>query len=166
MEKKVEKVVLKKMMSLPANKVLLLEDLQIPLKNMLGLQWEDSLQHLESVLSRLDKKEVIRLDEARSGHYRLFKGINFEDYTAPPQSQGTPINIGSFHNNGSAQFGDNNVSNIQLIQSIEQLLTKIDNSEATPQEKKAAKEQIKAIFDNPTISSVLGGVAGSLFELF
>ncbi|MEZ8192720.1 hypothetical protein [Vibrio sp. 1F279] len=105
MEKHVEKLVLKEMMKLSDNKVLLLDNLQIPLLNTLGLQWSECLPFLETVLNDLSDKGVIRTENLRSGQWRFFKGIEFDDYTKPPQKHALGINIESFHNNGSAQFG-------------------------------------------------------------
>ncbi|MFA0608967.1 hypothetical protein [Vibrio sp. 10N.222.49.B4] len=159
MEKHVEKLVLKEMMKLSDNKVLLLDNLQIPLLNTLGLQWSECLPFLETVLNDLSDKGVIRTENLRSGH-------EFDDYTKPPQKHALGINIESFHNNGSAQFGDHNVSNIHLVQGIEQLLTEIEHSSASLEDKETARKKIKAVFENPTVSSVLGAAASSVLGLF
>ncbi|MDK9764916.1 hypothetical protein KI743_23195 [Vibrio sp. D420a] len=166
MEKHVEKVVLKEMMKLPDNKVLLLDNLQMPLSNTLGLRWNECLPFLETVINDLSDKNVIRIENLRSGQLRFFKGIEFDDYTNPPQKQALGINIGSFHNSGSAQFGDHNVSNIHLVHGVEQLLTEIEHSTASQEDKETARKKIKAVFENPTVSSVLGAAASSVLELF
>ncbi len=74
-----------------------------------------------------------------------------------PKTQGTTINI---HNSTGVQVGNHNVINIQ--NALNELIEKIDASEASITDKQEAKGRLAALLSHPVVAAVLGGVAGSL----
>lgn len=70
----------------------------------------------------------------------------------------------TFHiNNSHVQVGDGNIQNI--VNSIEQLVEKIDNSKSTSEQKEEAKGLLKTFISNPTVAAVLGGAVSGLFGI-
>ncbi|MGK0149690.1 hypothetical protein [Pseudomonas putida] len=73
---------------------------------------------------------------------------------------GASMQIATLNVHGPAQVGNYNVQNIQ--NSFNQLLQKIDECEATEEEKAEAKSRLSAFLEHPLVSAIVGGVAGSL----
>lgn len=70
----------------------------------------------------------------------------------------------TFHiNNSNVQVGDGNIQNI--VNSIEQLVKEIDNSQSTSEQKEEAKSLLKTFISNPTVAAVLGGAVSGLFSI-
>jgi hypothetical protein len=70
----------------------------------------------------------------------------------------------TFHiNNSNVQVGDGNIQNI--VNSFEQLVSEIDNSESTLEQKEEAKALLKTFISNPTVAAVLGGAVSGLFTI-
>jgi len=70
----------------------------------------------------------------------------------------------TFHiNNSHVQVGDGNIQNI--VNSFEQLVKEIDNSESTLEQKKEAKTLLKTFISNPTVAAVLGGAVSGLIGI-
>lgn len=65
--------------------------------------------------------------------------------------------------NSNVQVGDGNVQNI--IDSFQDLVGKIDNSSASPEEKNEAKGIISTLVQNPTVAAILGGAASGLLSM-
>ena len=63
----------------------------------------------------------------------------------------------------NVQIGDGNTQNI--VNAFEELISKVDSSDATPSEKEEAKGLLKTLFSNPTFSSILGGATAGLLGL-
>ena len=63
---------------------------------------------------------------------------------------------------GTATIGDNNQSTVNIATAIEQLVEKIDASDAPTNEKEEAKTLIKRAVNNPLIGYLLGGVVSGL----
>lgn len=78
----------------------------------------------------------------------------------PPAAKSTTINI---HNSSGIQVGDHNVLNIQ--NALNELVQRIDVASATPEQKAEAKSKLAAFLTHPLVTSVLGGVAGSVVGL-
>lgn len=66
----------------------------------------------------------------------------------------------NFYNSQGIQIGDYNIQNV--IDMFEELAAKIEESDATTEEKLEAKNRLSAFLNHPIASSVLGGVSGSL----
>jgi hypothetical protein len=78
---------------------------------------------------------------------------------APVREQ--PSSGPTFHiSGGQIQIGDNNVQNI--VNALQELKGKIDNAEASPEQKKEAVGLLRSLIAHPLVTSVLGGLAGSL----
>ena len=76
-------------------------------------------------------------------------------------SKNTTIHINNSH---GIQDGDHNVQHI--ANSFAQLITEIEKSEASPEEKIIAKSKLKELITNPIVAAVLGGtVSGVLSSL-
>lgn len=69
----------------------------------------------------------------------------------------TTVNIS---NSQGIQIGDNNSQSI--CNSIVELVTAIDNSSATEEEKTTAKNRIRELMSNPTIAAILGGAVSAV----
>ena len=76
---------------------------------------------------------------------------------------GSSYTIGAIHVAGSAQVGDGNTLNIHNV--FQEMITKIDNADATPEEKAEVKSRLSKFLEHPLTSAVLGGAAGSIFGL-
>lgn len=77
-----------------------------------------------------------------------------------PVSTNTSI---SFTGSQNVQIGDHNAQHNQVAV-FRDLLTKIEQSAATPTEKAEAKSKLKAFLEHPLVVAVAGGLAGSLGE--
>lgn len=73
---------------------------------------------------------------------------------------GASMQIATLNVNGPAQVGNGNIQNIHNI--FNQLLQKIDESEATDDEKAEAKSRLTKFLEHPLVGSIVGGLAGSL----
>jgi hypothetical protein len=72
--------------------------------------------------------------------------------------QAPVINI---NNSQGIQIGDHNIQHI--ASSLQNLIEKIDQSSALPQEKQEAKGMVKRLLENPTVASLLGGaISGAI----
>lgn len=76
----------------------------------------------------------------------------------PPRN--TTINI---HGSTGFQVGDHNTQNIQAA--FTELIQRIEDSVAPPEQKADAKNRLAAFISHPLVTSVLGGAAGSLSAL-
>lgn len=70
------------------------------------------------------------------------------------------MQIATLNVHGPAQVGNGNVQNIHNV--FNQLLQKIDESSATEDEKKEAKSRLSKFLEHPLVTTMVGGIAGSL----
>jgi hypothetical protein len=80
--------------------------------------------------------------------------------TAHSAQKNTTINI---HSSSGFQVGDYNTQNIQAA--FTELIRKVEDSDAPPDQKSDAKRRLSAFLEHPLVTSLLGGAAGSLFQL-
>ncbi|WP_455828528.1 hypothetical protein [Pseudomonas capeferrum] len=73
---------------------------------------------------------------------------------------GASMQIATLNVHGPAQVGNHNVQNVHTV--FTQLLQKIDESEATDEEKAEAKGRLSAFLEHPLVGAIVGGLAGSL----
>ncbi|EKT4448945.1 hypothetical protein NPS49_07135 [Pseudomonas putida] len=73
---------------------------------------------------------------------------------------GASMQIATLNVHGPAQVGNYNVQNIHNV--FNQLLQKIDESEATEEEKAEAKGRLSSFLEHPLVGAIVGGLAGSL----
>jgi hypothetical protein len=67
----------------------------------------------------------------------------------------------TFHiHGGQVQIGDNNVQNI--VNALHELKNKIDNADASPEQKQQAIGLLRGLIAHPLVTSVLGGLAGAI----
>lgn len=76
---------------------------------------------------------------------------------------GAAMQIATLNVHGPAQVGNGNVQNIHNV--FNQLLQKIDESCATDEDKKEAKNRLNKFLEHPLVGSIVGGLAGSLTGL-
>ena len=65
--------------------------------------------------------------------------------------------------NASVQVGNNNIQNISNV--FKFLIEQIDKSNATSEEKRSAKENLKKFIEHPLVNTILGTVGGVLTGL-
>lgn len=82
-----------------------------------------------------------------------------------PKEPKTPVSktVVNIHNSSGVQVGDNNIQNI--TNSFNELIERINSCDASVEEKAQAKGAIKALLENPTVSSILGGAVSGLIPL-
>ncbi|WP_197971559.1 hypothetical protein [Aeromonas veronii] len=73
------------------------------------------------------------------------------------------MQISTLNVNAPSQIGNGNTQNISNI--FNQLIQDIDKSQASTEEKSEAKKRLTTFLEHPLVSSILGGVAGSLTGL-
>ena len=81
-----------------------------------------------------------------------------KNYTDKPQQ--SSINIGAIH--GPTQIGNNNIQNIENV--FEYILTEIEKSNASIQEKTEAKNLLQKTLSHPIISSIIGASVGAILN--
>lgn len=93
-------------------------------------------------------------------HYRLKikKDSSLLHKQEPPKQ--TTINISKSQ---GIQVGDHNNQNI--TNSIGELISQIDSSNNTTEQKNEAKGKVRELLSNPTIAAILGGTASGLLAL-
>ena len=77
---------------------------------------------------------------------------------AEPKKPSHTINI---HGAQSVQVGDYNTQNI--VNSFEALVKKIENAEASIEEKEEAKGMLRRLLEHPLVVSIIGAAAGTVF---
>ena len=70
------------------------------------------------------------------------------------------LTIGTLNNYGNNQIGNNNIQNIETA--FTQIIEKIENAEASEQEKTEAKNKLKAFLEHPLVNTLIGGICGVL----
>jgi hypothetical protein len=76
------------------------------------------------------------------------------------KSQQSNINIGAIH--GPTQIGNNNTQNIESV--FEYILTEIENSNASIQEKTEAKNLLQKALAHPITRSIIGASVGAILN--
>lgn len=92
------------------------------------------------------------------GHGRAISFEAAKSYSEKPQQQN--VTIGAIH--GPAQIGNNNTQNIEGI--FEYVLTEINNSEATVEQKEEAKSLLQKALEHPITNSIIGASVGAVFS--
>jgi len=85
-----------------------------------------------------------------------------KDSSLIAQNKVKTTNIHISHSQGF-QIGDHNVQNI--IDSFKTLACRIEDSEASDNEKREAKTQLRNFIENPLVCSILGSAVGSLLAM-
>lgn len=67
----------------------------------------------------------------------------------------------SIADSSHVQVGNENIQNVVI--NIRKLITDIDNSDASDKDKKEAKERLKSFIEHPLVTSILGGLSGTIF---
>ncbi|OYT82130.1 MAG: hypothetical protein CFE50_16060 [Pseudomonas sp. PGPPP4] len=77
---------------------------------------------------------------------------------------GASMQIATLNVHGPAQVGHYNVQNIHNV--FNDLIARIDKSEATDEEKAEAKGRLSSFLKHPLVGAIVGGLAGSLPGVF
>lgn len=73
---------------------------------------------------------------------------------------GASMQIATLNVHGPAQVGNNNIQNISTV--FNQLLQQIEESGASEEEIKEAKNRLYKFLEHPLVGSIVGGLAGAL----
>ena len=87
-------------------------------------------------------------------HYKLTLK---KDTSLVERSKNTTVNI---HNSQGIQVGDHNIQNIAV--SLQNLVHKIDEQNASEAEKAEAKGILRQLLEHPLVASILGGLASGI----
>lgn len=83
------------------------------------------------------------------------RAISVEDAkSAPPKQESTGINITALYANAPFQIGNGNTQNIEILFST--IIEKINQADASDEEKKDAKSRLKAFLEHPLTNTALG----------
>ncbi|MBU9813406.1 hypothetical protein J1781_00795 [Rahnella sp. C60] len=77
---------------------------------------------------------------------------------------GASMQIATLNVNGPAQVGNGNTQNIHNV--FNQLVKNIEDSSASDEDKSEAKSRLASLLEHPLVTSIIGGVAGSIPGLF
>jgi hypothetical protein len=112
----------------------------------------------------LGREEVYEVVDV---HYKVPIADVFAPYTLEVKKQGSPerqqwhgsstFNITGAQN---VQIGDHNVQNVVSV--LKSLSAEIDNSDASVEEKRDAKQRLHEFLKHPIISGALGGATGQI----
>ena len=114
-------------------------------------------EYIKKYCTGHDSYDYILLTEkgsARANSAEKAKYYKPQEQKAAMDFSGATIN--------ALQIGDNNTQNIETV--INNLIDKVEKSEATPEEKNKAIESIKNFFFNPIISDVISGTTGAIVK--
>jgi hypothetical protein len=141
---------------------------QEPFKALLGgetiiLHPESDVEERDVILRRLpsgreERRYVTEVDFCRGpssddDHFQV--KVSKRDQTNLPKPGNT------FHiHGGQVQIGDHNVQNI--VNALHELKNKIDNADASPEQKQQAIGLLRGLIAHPLVTSVLGGLAGAI----
>jgi RIP homotypic interaction motif len=82
-----------------------------------------------------------------------------EGHSHPPDSITLDQSI-SIHGSSNVQVGSHNVQDISI--QIEKLVSAIDHSSASDEEKAEAKSRLKKFLEHPLVASIAGGLASTI----
>ncbi|PLX67087.1 MAG: hypothetical protein C0603_10520 [Denitrovibrio sp.] len=83
---------------------------------------------------------------------------------APPRKESSEFHIGELNASGSIQIGNNNTQNIENF--FTTIVERIDQSDATDEEKKEAKNRLKSFLEHPLTNTALGLTPSVIKGLF
>ncbi|GEM_PF-837736 len=128
--------------------------------NKVGLPYEQ----LVSVLNTCFSREYITQRVMGGGRYGMIElteegqgraiSVEAAKYAPPKQENPTGFTIGELHAYGPAQFGNNNTQNIENI--FTEIIEKIDQTDASDDEKQEAKSRLKVFLEHPLTNTALG----------
>lgn len=92
-------------------------------------------------------------------------GINFisEFETKQIALNANVYNIGTIQ--GPSQLGNNNTQSNTIYEAVQQFMTHIDNSNATPEEKQEAKSRLQKFLEHPIIAPVATAALMSILKI-
>lgn len=86
--------------------------------------------------------------------------LDLEKTTAIPPRTSVKTTTVNIHNSTGVQVGDHNLMNFQVA--INEMIKKIDDSNASPEDKAEAKSRLSAFLTHPLVISIAGGIASAL----
>lgn len=101
----------------------------------------------------------IRLTEEGQGRALSVKHGKSRSY----ELNASKFSIATLNVTGPAQIGDGNILNVHDV--FQEIISKIDNANATPEEITEAKSRLAKFLEHPLTAAVLGGAVGSISGL-
>jgi hypothetical protein len=76
------------------------------------------------------------------------------------QSSPASISIGTLNANAPTQIGNQNTQHIEMV--FKDLISRIESSDASEEEKKEAKNRLKSFLEHPLVNTVIGSASSIL----
>ncbi|WP_421196274.1 hypothetical protein [Aeromonas enteropelogenes] len=130
------------------------------------LHW--SGEHLFKIINICNSRGLMRKTMGNFSHIRLTeegqsRAISVKHGKDRSYELGANMQISTLNVNAPSQIGNGNTQNINQV--FNQLIQDIENSQASTEEKNEAKKRLAKFLEHPLVSSIVGGVAGSLTGL-
>lgn len=127
------------------------------------LNWPE--EHLYKIINICNSRSLLKKNMSGFGHISLTeegqsRAISVKHGKNRSYELGAGMQISTLNVHGPAQVGNGNVQNIHNV--FNQILQKIDEADATTEEKAEAKSRLAKFLEHPLVGSVVGGLAGSL----
>lgn len=132
-----------------------------------NLGWSED--HLFKILNICNSRGLVMKNFSGFSHIQLTeegqsRAISVKHGRNRSYELGTSMQISTLNVNAPSQIGNGNTQNIR--NAFNQLIQDIDNSQASAEEKDEARKRLAKFLEHPLVSSIVGGVAGSLTGLF
>jgi len=122
-------------------------------------------EHLYKIINICNSRSLL---QKKTGDFRFIslteegqsRAISVKHGKNRSYELGAAMQIATLNVHGPAQVGNGNVQNVHNV--FNQLLQQIDDSDASPEDKKEAKSRLAKFLEHPLVGSILGGLAGSL----
>jgi hypothetical protein len=130
------------------------------------LNWPED--HLHKILNICNARALVKKSIEGFGHIRLTeegqsRAISLKHGKNRSYELGANMQISTLNVHGPAQVGNGNIQNIHNV--FNQILQKIEDADATQEDKEEAKSLIKKLLEHPLVNSVVGGLSGSIVGL-
>ena len=127
-----------------------------------------SEDHLFKIINICNSRSLLKKNYGDFSHITLTeegqsRAISIKHGKNRSYELGASMQIATLNVHGPAQVGNGNVQNIHNV--FNQLLQKIDESNAAEEEKQEAKGRLSKFLEHPLVTSIVGGLAGSLSGL-
>ncbi|WP_281961501.1 hypothetical protein [Vibrio parahaemolyticus] len=161
---KVEEIIYKEIIALPANKKVLGSDLTTKVMlfflNNLGDSSEQWKSIVNQVLKRLIESEYLYYEKDRfTVHWTLTKGLCFDEWESKMSNNNNEFSIGNI-NATNVQLGNQNHQHNSINITLSNLVEKVASSDDDE-----AKSKLKEILENSTVASIVGAGASTLLSL-
>lgn len=136
----------------PPGAIIFDESLDVDEGDQLARKLPNGKEELCTVLEVAYNKGV----SAIPSHYHL----KIEKSTALPRRSDRTSATVNVYNSQGVQIGDYNTQNVVAV--LESLVSEIESSDGTTEEKREAKSRLRAFMQHPLVVSILGAATGGL----